>query len=167
MFNTWPILIEGLLKNNRIWLGLGPGGFGSASTYYESAFGFNVAYADNTVLYALASFGMVGAVALIGFFVRVVLRAQPEDRPSWAMLLYLLFACATTDICESIGCLLFLGVTLAYLRESGLAMEPRVWRMPVPLSAMQWRARMPAMHAMPSAKSVPTLESARDGLRSF
>ncbi len=167
MFNTWPILIEGLLKNNRIWLGLGPGGFGSASTYYESAFGFNVAYADNTVLYALASFGMFGAVALIGFFVRVMLRAQPDDRPSWAMLLYLLFACATTDICESIGCLLFLGITLAYLRQSGLVTQPRVWRMPVPSSAMQWRARMPAMHAMPSVKSEPMLESARDGLRSL
>ncbi|MDR5854557.1 hypothetical protein P9239_11205 [Caballeronia sp. LZ062] len=164
MFNTWPVLIEGLLKNNRIWLGLGPGGFGSASTYYESAFGFNVAYADNTVLYALASFGLFGAVALIGFFVRVVLRAQPDDRPSWAMLLYLLFACATTDICESIGCLLFLGLTLAYLRQRALAIEPQAWRVPTPIFATQWRPRVPATHAMPSVNREPLLESAHEGL---
>jgi hypothetical protein len=118
MWNTWPLLIEGLLKDNRIWLGLGPGGFGSASTYYESAFGFNVAYADNTLLYAVASFGFFGALVLVAALVRLMLAAQPDDRRTWAMLLYLLFACASTDICESIGCLLFLGVTLRYLKES-------------------------------------------------
>ncbi|CCD41097.1 unnamed protein product [Candidatus Paraburkholderia kirkii UZHbot1] len=118
MWNTWPRLIEGLLKDGRIWLGLRPGGFGSASTYYESAFGFQVAYADNTVLYAVASFGFFGALMLIWALVRLMLRAETTDRASWAMLLYLLVACASTDICESIGCLLFLGVTMRYLRES-------------------------------------------------
>ncbi|MDR5833969.1 hypothetical protein [Caballeronia sp. LZ034LL] len=119
MWNTWPRLIEGLLKDNRIWLGLGPGGFGSASTYYESAFGFQVAYADNTVLYAVASFGLIGTVVLVWALVRLMLRADDNAvRTSWVMLLYLLFACASTDICESIGCLLFLGVTIRYLHVS-------------------------------------------------
>ncbi|SAL78189.1 hypothetical protein AWB71_05633 [Caballeronia peredens] len=130
MWNTWPLLIEGLLKDNRIWLGLGPGGFGSAATYYESAFGFNVAYADNTVLYAVASFGFFGALVLVWALVRLMLKAEPTDRASWAMLLYLLFACASTDICESIGCLLFLGVTIRYLRESVPETFSRMSRMP-------------------------------------
>jgi len=163
MFNTWPILIEGLLKNNRIWLGLGPGGFGSASTYYESAFGFNVAYADNTVLYATASFGLLGAVALIVFFVRLMLRAQPVDRASWTMLLYLLFSCATTDICESIGCLLFLGITLAYLRQSALAREPQSLPMPTPFTPTAWRPRMPAAGALTVVEREAMLESPHDG----
>lgn len=131
MWNTWPRLIEGLLKDNRLWLGLGPGGFGSASTYYESAFGFNVAYADNTVLYAVASFGFVGAVVLIWALVRLMLRAEPGERSSWVMLLFLLFASASTDICESIGCLLFLGITIRYLRESLPESYGRLSRMPV------------------------------------
>ena len=131
MWNTWPRLIEGLLKDGRIWLGLGPGGFGSASTYYESAFGFQVAYADNTVLYAVASFGFFGALVLIWALVRLMLRAETTDRASWVMLLYLLFACASTDICESIGCLLFLGVTIRYLRESVPETYGHLSRMPL------------------------------------
>jgi hypothetical protein len=137
MWNTWPRLIEGLLKDNRIWLGLGPGGFGSASTYYESAFGFQVAYADNTVLYAVASFGLVGAVVLVWALVRLMLRADENDgRATWVMLLYLMFACASTDICESIGCLLFLGVTIRYLRESVPESYGRLSRIgtPAPIS---------------------------------
>ncbi|SAK54873.1 hypothetical protein [Caballeronia ptereochthonis] len=130
MWNTWPLLIEGLLKDNRIWLGLGPGGFGSAATYYESAFGFNVAYADNTVLYAVASFGFFGALVLVWALVRLMLRAEPTDRASWMMLLYLLFACASTDICESIGCLLFLGITIRQLRESVPETYGQLSRMP-------------------------------------
>jgi hypothetical protein len=130
MWNTWPRLIEGLLKDGRIWLGLGPGGFGSAATYYESAFGFQVAYADNTVLYAVASFGFFGALVLVWALVRLMLRAEPNDRSAWVMLLYLLFACASTDICESIGCLLFLGVTIRYLRESVPEAYANLSRMP-------------------------------------
>lgn len=130
MWNTWPRLIEGLLKDNRLWLGLGPGGFGSASTYYESAFGFNVAYADNTVLYAVASFGFFGALVLIWALVRLMLKAEPTERSPWVMLLFLLFASASTDICESIGCLLFLGITIRYLRESVPEAYGQLSRMP-------------------------------------
>ncbi|SAK77995.1 hypothetical protein AWB79_04845 [Caballeronia hypogeia] len=130
MWNTWPLLIEGLLKDNRLWLGLGPGGFGSSATYYRSSFGFNVAYADNTVLYAVATFGFFGAIVLVWALVRLLLRAGPEDRASWVMMLYLLFACASTDICESIGCLLFLGVTIRYLQEAASEAHVEVMRMP-------------------------------------
>lgn len=153
MFNTWPVIMEGLLKNNRIWLGLGPGGFGSATTYYESAFGFNVAYADNSLLYAMANFGLVGALLLVAFFVRLMMRAPTDDRPTWAMLLYLLFSCATTDTFESIGCLLFFGVTLSYLRENAAFMQPVIWRMPARFTPANWRAR------------ATVIDASHDGLR--
>ncbi|KIG11370.1 O-antigen ligase family protein [Caballeronia concitans] len=162
MFNTWPILLEGLLKDNRIWLGLGPGGFGSATTYYESAFGFNVAYADNTVLYALANFGFFGAVLLVGFFVRLMVRAEANDRPSWAMLLFLLFASATTDICESIGCLLFLGITISYLRENATLTQPHIWRMPTRFMPAGWRARN---MGTPGTTAMTVIDTQHDGLR--
>lgn len=124
MINTWPTLIEGLMKQERIWFGLGPGAFGSAASYYESPFGFNVAYADNTVLYAIACFGLVGALVLVVYLVRLMLKSESTDRASWALLLYLVFSAASTDICESIGCLLFLGLAIGALRQGALSTRP-------------------------------------------
>ncbi|MDR5826530.1 hypothetical protein P9250_01530 [Caballeronia sp. LP006] len=124
MINTWPLLIEGLMKHERIWFGLGPGAFGSAASYYESPFGFNVAYADNTVLYAIACFGFVGALVLVVYLVRLMLNSASNDRAAWSVLLYLVFSAASTDICESIGCLLFLGLAISYLRQPALMARP-------------------------------------------
>jgi hypothetical protein len=118
MINTWPLLIDALWKGGYIWFGLGPGGFGSAATYYESPFSFNVSYADNIFLYGMASLGLIGASLLVMFMVRLMLRTQSQDKAVWAVLLYMLFAAGSTDIFESIGCLLFFGLAVNYLRHA-------------------------------------------------
>ncbi|CAN7464506.1 hypothetical protein LJR034_002985 [Caballeronia sp. LjRoot34] len=115
MFNTWPGILEGMVRENLIWLGIGPGGFGSATSYYWGNFGFNVSYADNMALYTIANFGVLGAVLLALLLTRFVLSREPEDRPAWLMLFFLLASGVTTDICESIGCLLFFGVTIKFM----------------------------------------------------
>ncbi|QDH30852.1 hypothetical protein FKO59_26030 [Burkholderia pseudomallei] len=110
--NTWPLLIEGLLREHLIWFGIGPGGFGSAVGYYTADFGFNVGYADNMALYTVANFGLIGAALIVAAFARLILALPANDRPVWLMLCFLLVSGVTTDICETIGCLLFLGLTL-------------------------------------------------------
>jgi hypothetical protein len=115
MFNTWPALLEGMVRENLIWFGIGPGGFGSATSYYRSDFGFNVSYADNVALYTIANFGALGGALLALLLTRFVLSREPEDKPVWLMLFFLLASGVTTDICESIGCLLFFGVTIKFM----------------------------------------------------
>jgi hypothetical protein len=107
--NTWPLLLQGLLRENLIWLGIGPGGFGAATTYYHGNFGFNVGYADNITLYAIANFGVVGVVVFAILLSRLFFVSESKDRFAWTMLLFLLISGITTDIFESLGCLLFFG----------------------------------------------------------
>jgi len=115
MFNTWPGILDGMVRENLIWLGIGPGGFGSATTYYPGTFGFKVSFSDNMALYTIANFGVLGGVLLALLLTKFVLSREPEDRPAWLMLFFLLASGVTTDICESIGCLLFFGVTIKFM----------------------------------------------------
>lgn len=110
--NTWPKLLEGLLRENLIWFGVGPGGFGSATNVYPQDFNFNVAFADNTVLYAVGSLGIFGTILLGLLLTKFVLSREANDRRAWLMLFFLLVSAVTTDIFEAIGCLLFFGATL-------------------------------------------------------
>ncbi|CAE6696637.1 hypothetical protein [Paraburkholderia haematera] len=107
--NTWPLLLQGLLRENMIWLGIGPGGFGAATTYYHTNFGFNVGYADNVALYVIANFGVLGVAIFATLLSRLFFVSESKDRFAWTMLLFLLISGITTDIFESLGCLLFLG----------------------------------------------------------
>ncbi|RKF43559.1 hypothetical protein [Paraburkholderia fungorum] len=108
--NTWPLLLQGMLRENLIWLGIGPGGFGAATTYYHENFGFNVGYADNIALYAIANFGAFGVIIFSVLLARLLFFSESRDRLAWTMLLFLLISGITTDIFESLGCLLFFGV---------------------------------------------------------
>ncbi len=108
--NTWPLLLQGMVRENLIWFGIGPGGFGAATVYYHNNFGFNVGYADNIVLYAIANFGVVGVVVFGVMLSKLLFFSESKDRVAWTMLLFLLISGITTDIFESLGCLLFLGV---------------------------------------------------------
>ncbi len=110
--NTWPQLLDGMLSENLIWFGIGPGGFGAATIYYVSSFGFNVGYADNMALYMLANFGLIGSGMIAFVFVHYVLARHSSDARPWLMLSFLLLSSITTDIIETVGCLLFLGITL-------------------------------------------------------
>ncbi|NYH25846.1 hypothetical protein [Paraburkholderia bryophila] len=110
--NTWPLLLNAMLRENLIGLGIGPGGFGSLTGHYQSAFGFNVGYSDNMVLYLVANFGIIGGILFMLLMAQFVFSSRREDKRVWLMLLFLLLSGITTDIYESIGCLLFLGVTI-------------------------------------------------------
>lgn len=123
--NTWPRLIEALRHEHLIWLGVGPGGFGSATGFYPSAFDFNVAYSDNLALYLSATFGVIGCALLTFVFVERVLARRAGDARIWLMLFFLLLSGVTTDIVEALGCLLFLGVTLNALAASDTPAEIR------------------------------------------
>jgi hypothetical protein len=125
--NTWPLLLKGMLREHLVWLGIGPGGFGAASAYYRNSLGFNTEYADSMVLYALANVGLVGCGLLALLLTKLLSFRVPNDRRIWIMLLFLLISGVTTDIFESLGCLLFLGVTVRALwldsRESRVAFD--------------------------------------------
>jgi hypothetical protein len=113
--DTWPLILQGMLREKLIWLGIGPGGFGAAAGYYKGDFGFNVGYADNLALYAVANFGLFGGVLLAFLLTKFVLLRESEDKSLWIMLFFLLLSGITTDVVESLGCLLFLGVTIRSL----------------------------------------------------
>ncbi|WP_175158722.1 hypothetical protein [Paraburkholderia fynbosensis] len=108
---TWPLLLQGMLRQNLIWFGIGPGGFGAATDYYRSNFGFNIGYADNIALYAIANFGVIGLVIFATLLSRILFSSASRDRVAWTMMMFLLISGVTTDIFESLGCLLFFGVT--------------------------------------------------------
>jgi hypothetical protein len=107
--NTWPLLLQGMLRENLIWFGIGPGGFGAATVYYHNNFGFNVGYADNMTLYAIANFGVFGVLIFSVLLSRILFSSGSRDRVAWTVLLFLLISGITTDIFESVGCLLFFG----------------------------------------------------------
>lgn len=107
--NTWPLLLQGMLRENLIWFGIGPGGFGAATTYYHGDFGFNTGYADNMTLYTLANFGVVGLLIFAVLLSRILFSSGSPDRVAWTVLMFLLISGITTDIFESVGCLLFFG----------------------------------------------------------
>ncbi|WP_250537016.1 hypothetical protein [Caballeronia sp. AZ10_KS36] len=153
MINTWPLLIESIVKGGYVWLGLGPGGFGSAGTYYESPFGFNVSYADNLVLYVVANVGILGASVLLAYMVRLLLTTRSNDRAAWAILLYILFAGASTDVFESIGCLLFLGLSVGLLRQRQMGDRALVWPSMSSASALPWRERPRDMNPFDPARA--------------
>jgi hypothetical protein len=118
IFNTWPLILQGMVRENVLWFGVGAGGFGAATIFYPGSFGFNVLYADNMVLYVMATFGLVGVI-LGGFLLaKLLLSPKPESSPVWVMLFFLLSSGITTDIFESVGCLLFLGITAKALWAS-------------------------------------------------
>lgn len=108
--NTWPLLLQGMLRDNLVWFGIGPGGFGAATTYYHGNFGFNVGYADNMALYTLANFGAAGVLIFAVLLSRILFSSGSGDRVAWTVLMFLLISGITTDIFESVGCLLFFGV---------------------------------------------------------
>jgi hypothetical protein len=128
--NTWPLLLQGMLRENLIWFGIGPGGFGAATTYYHQNFGFNIGYADNAALYAIANFGVFGMLIFIVLLARLLFFSESKDRLAWTMLLFLLISGITTDIFESLGCLLFFGVAAKSLwlntQEQRFRLNPRV-----------------------------------------
>ena len=113
--DTWPLILQGMLRENLIWLGTGPGGFGAAAGFYKGSFGFNVGYADNLALYTVANFGLLGGILLAFLLTKFVLLRESEDKALWIMLFFLLVSGITTDVVESFGCLLFLGVTIRSL----------------------------------------------------
>jgi hypothetical protein len=113
--DTWPLILQGMLREKLIWLGIGPGGFGAAAGFYKGDFGFNVGYADNLALYAVANFGLFGGILLAFLLTKFVLLRASEDKGLWIMLFFLLISGVTTDVVESLGCLLFLGVTIRSL----------------------------------------------------
>lgn len=113
--DTWPLILQGMLREKLIWLGIGPGGFGAAAGYYKGDFGFNVGYADNLALYAVANFGLFGGALLAFLLTKFVLFRESEDKSLWIMLFFLLLSGVTTDVVESLGCLLFLGLTIRSL----------------------------------------------------
>lgn len=113
--DTWPGILQGMLQEKLIWLGIGPGGFGAAAGYYKGDFGFNVGYADNLALYAVANFGLLGGFLLAILLTKFVLLRTSEDKGLLIMLFFLLISGITTDVVESLGCLLFLGVTIRAL----------------------------------------------------
>ena len=107
--NTWPLLLKGMLRENMIWFGMGPGGFGAATSYYHSNFGFNTGYADNIALWVIANFGVVGVVICSALLSRILFSSRSADKVAWAMMMFLLISGITTDIFESVGCLIFFG----------------------------------------------------------
>jgi hypothetical protein len=107
---TWPLLLQGLLRENMIWFGIGPGGFGAATDYYHNNFGFNIGYADNITLYAIANFGVVGLIIFVTLLSGILFSSGSRNRVAWTMMMYLLISGITTDIFESLGCLLFFGL---------------------------------------------------------
>jgi hypothetical protein len=113
--DTWPGILQGMLREDLIWLGIGPGGFGAAAGFYKGSFGFNVGYADNLALYAVANFGLLGGVLLAFLLAKFVLLRASEDKGLLIMLFFLLISGVTTDVVESLGCLLFLGLTIRSL----------------------------------------------------
>ncbi|WP_323122712.1 hypothetical protein [Burkholderia alba] len=113
--NTWPQLLEGLLHEHLIWFGIGPGGFGSATAYYVGDFGFNVGWSDNAALHMIATFGVIGTAMSLFAFAHYVLASRAADVRAWLMLSFLLLSGITTDIYETLGCLLFFGITLRIL----------------------------------------------------
>jgi hypothetical protein len=136
--NTWPLLLQGMLREQLIWFGIGPGGFGSPAVIYPGDFGFNVAYADNVALYTVANFGVVGAVVFTLLLMRVISSSESENRALWIMFFFLLISGVTTDISESLGCLLFLGITIRCL-----------WRVDAPMLrpySTHSRANGPSSH---------------------
>lgn len=119
IFNTWPLMLEGMIRENLVWLGLGPGGFGASTLIYPNDAGFNVLDSDNMALYVIATFGIFGAILGLLLLVKLLVSREPEGSPVWIMLFFLLSSGVTTDIFESIGCLLFLGVTAKALWIGG------------------------------------------------
>ncbi len=107
---TWPLLLQGMLRENLIWFGIGPGGFGAATDYYRNNFGFNIGYADNIALYAIANFGVIGLIIFATLLSRILFSSGSTDRVAWTMMMFLLISGITTDIFESLGCLLFFGL---------------------------------------------------------
>jgi hypothetical protein len=91
-------------------LGIGPGGFGAATDYYRNNFGFNIGYADNIALYAIANFGVIGLAIFVTLLSRILFSSGSRDRVAWTMMMFLLISGITTDIFESLGCLLFFGL---------------------------------------------------------
>jgi hypothetical protein len=107
--NTWPLLLQGMVRENLIYFGIGPGGFGAATSYYQSNFGFNTGYADNITLWTIANFGVIGLVIFGLLLSRILFSSESRDRVAWTMMMFLLISGITTDIFESVGCLLFFG----------------------------------------------------------
>jgi hypothetical protein len=112
---TWPLLLQGMLRENLIWFGIGPGGFGAATDYYRNNFGFNIGYSDNIALYAIANFGVIGLVIFVTLLSRILFSSGSRNRVAWTMMMFLLISGITTDIFESLGCLLFFGVAAKIL----------------------------------------------------
>jgi hypothetical protein len=146
VYNTWPLMMQNLVKENLIWFGLGPGGFGAATTLYHGYFNFNVLYADNMALYVIASFGLAGLLLSGLLLAKLLVSQEPERSPVWVMFFFLLSSGVTTDIFESIGCLLFLGVTAKYLWVSE---ERSAW------------SSGPVYEAMPVRRNVATTMARR------
>ena len=115
LLNTWPKLLDGMASANLLWFGVGAGGFGSATAYYTSDFGFNTGYADNAALYIVANLGVAGGVLVMLLFAQRVLGSRADDPRAWLMLLFILLSGVTTDIFEALGCLLFAGVSVRML----------------------------------------------------
>lgn len=118
VINTWPQLLEGLLREHLIWFGIGPGGFGSATAYYVGDFGFNVGWSDNAALLMIATLGVIGTAMSLFAFAHYVLASRSTDTRAWLMLSFLLLSGITTDIYETLGCLLFFGITVRMLTLS-------------------------------------------------
>ncbi len=116
--NTWPSILEDMLQHGLLWLGVGPGGFGSVSFYYSPLLKVGrISASDNAALYAFVNFGIVGIVLSALLLVRYVLSSQSTDKRLWLMLLFLLSSGITLDIFESLGCLLFLGLTIKLMQD--------------------------------------------------
>ncbi|MDI7047101.1 hypothetical protein QMN58_26725, partial [Escherichia coli] len=90
----------------------------------------NIGYADNAALYAIANFGVFGMLIFIVLLARLLFFSESKDRLAWTMLLFLLISGITTDIFESLGCLLFFGVAAKSLwlntQEQRFRLNPRV-----------------------------------------
>lgn len=135
IYNTWPLILQGMVRNNLQWFGLGAGGFGSATLFYPGGFDFNVLYADNMALYVMATFGLVGVALGTLLLAKILVSPEPESSPVWIMLFFLLSTGITTDIFESMGGLLFLGIVAKALWISEAS--------PVPLAPYE---AMPVRH---------------------
>jgi hypothetical protein len=127
IFNTWPLILQAMVKDNLLWFGLGPGGFGAVTIFYPSSAGFNVLYADNMALYVMATFGLVGTILGSFLMAKLLISLEAESSPAWIMLFFLLSSGVTTDIFESVGCLVFLGVTIKALWLSNATQAAPLW----------------------------------------
>lgn len=130
LINTWPNLIELVVKQGWNWLGVGFGMFGSSVSLFPVPHGDMLATADSTAVYLWAIFGIAGVfLYMLQLPLLFLLRDHSTTRMDRALLAVSFCICLiswTTDMFEVAVSNLFLGLAIGHTLNRKLSPQDNV-----------------------------------------